>query len=342
VTEQLPGATAANRTVTDHPGAWRSVEFHDRVRAWVDERLEARGIRLTGEWSQPHARPWSSAIRLGSTAGPVWFKVNGAGTRHEPALLRLLADRVPALVPEVIAVSTDRGWSLTRDAGPMLREALPPSESWRAWESVVREYAAAQLELADARDAVRGAGVAEVSPATLPLLARRLVAELGKLPVGVGGLTFEDTRGLRAMLPRLDGWCAELDASPVPDSLQHDDLHSGNICWSGPAAATVIDWGDASWGSPVATLLCTLASLARAANVSTDSAPVLRVRDAYLEAFTTLATRAELVHLVDLAVRAGCVTRALSWRAAMRDVPASGHEEWEFPVRSWLLELLSR
>jgi hypothetical protein len=255
--------------------------------------------------------------------------------------MRLLADRVPALVPDVIAVSTDRGWSLTRDAGPKLREALSPPESWPAWESVVREYAAAQLELADARDAVLGAGVAEVSPETLPLLARGLLAELGGLAVEAGGLTLEDARRLEGVLPRLDGWCAELDASPVPESVQHDDLHSGNVCWGGsPPTATVIDWGDASWGTPLATMLCTLASLARAAE-PTDPA-VLRVRDSYLEPFTTWATRSELLHLVDLAVRAGCVARALSWRAAMHDVPAAGHQEWGFPVRSWLLELLTR
>lgn len=323
---------------------WRSAEFHDEVRAWVGERLEHRGVGLTGEWTQPHARPWSSAIRLGTTAGAVWFKVDGPGTRHEPALLRVLAEKVPGLVPDVLAVSTDRGWSLTGDAGPTLREALSPPESFPVWEHVVREYAAAQVQLVTARDAVLGAGVAEVSPATLPQLARGLLAELGRQPVQDGGLTTEQARSLEAHLARLDDWCAELLASPVADSVQHDDLHSGNVCRGGsPAAARVIDWGDASWGSPLGTMLCTLASLADAAGTaSSHSAPVLRVRDAYLEPFTTYAARPELVHLTDLAVRTGCVVRALSWRAALLGVPASAQEEWEFPVRSWLLELPHR
>lgn len=321
---------------------WRSAAFHDEVRDWAGERLASRGIELTGEWSQPRARPWSSAVRLGSTAGPVWFKVNGAGTRHEPALVGLLADRVPGLVPEVLAVCADRGWSLTRDAGPTLRQALSPPDSWRAWETVVHEYATAQVQLADARDAVLGAGVAEVAPGTIPRLARELVDELARVPAHDGGLAEDEALRLHAALPRLGGWCAELDASSVPDSVQHDDLHSGNVCWGGPlTGAKVIDWGDASWGSPLATMLCTLASLADAAGLPPDEEPMLRVRDAYLEPFTGYAARPELVHLMNLAVRAGCVTRALSWRAALLEVPTSTHAELGFPVRSWLLELLT-
>jgi hypothetical protein len=47
-------------------------------------------------------RPWSSAVRLATSAGPVWFKVNGPGTAHEPALVRLLHERLPTLLPEVL------------------------------------------------------------------------------------------------------------------------------------------------------------------------------------------------------------------------------------------------
>lgn len=324
------------------PQAWTGAAFHSEVRSWVGERLDARGIRLTGEWSQPHARPWSSAIRLGTSAGPVWFKVNGAGTRHEPALLQLLGERLPGLVPEVLAVALDRGWSLTGDAGPLLRAVLPASESWAPWEAVAREYAAAQVELSEARGAVLATGVAEVSPTTIPGLARELVAELGGVPMQEGGLTGEQSDRLGAALSRLDAWCAELAASPLPDSVEHGDLHSANVCWSGSAAsARILDWGDTTWGTPLVTLLTTQASLARHAGVPLGSAPVIRVRDAYLEPFTTYADRAELVRLAGLAARTGCVSRALAWRAALQGVPRAGHGQWGFPVRVWLLDLLA-
>jgi len=168
---------------------WTSAAFHEEAAAWAGERLGELGVTLTGDRAQPHARPWSTAIRFGSTDGPVWFKANGAGSAHEPALLHLLGERVPGLVPQVLAVSLERGWSLTRNGGPMLREVLAAQESWTAWEGVVSAYAAAQIQLSGARDDVLAAGVPEVSPATLPGLVRGLLADLADRPAHEGGST---------------------------------------------------------------------------------------------------------------------------------------------------------
>ena len=70
---------------------WTSPEFLDSVTEWVRDQATAAGIRLDGDREQPHARPWSSAVRLGSDAGPLCLKVNGPGTAHEPALRTVAA-----------------------------------------------------------------------------------------------------------------------------------------------------------------------------------------------------------------------------------------------------------
>ena len=142
-------------------------------------------------------------------------------------------------------------------------------------------------------------------------------------------------------------WCAELSAVGVPDSVHHDDLHSGNVCWGGSvASARIIDWGDTTWGSPLGTMLGTLNSIAWHAGLfgddgRVDAPEVVRVRDAYLEPFTAYVERATLVRGVQLARRTGCVGKALSYRAALTGAPLSAHQEMEFPVRAWLLELLT-
>jgi aminoglycoside phosphotransferase (APT) family kinase protein len=181
------------------------------------------------------------------------------------------------------------------------------------------------------------------------LAYRRLLAELAAQPTEDGGLTVEHASALEQRLPVYDDRCAELAASPMVDTLQHDDLHSNNVCWPGEvdelSSVRIIDWGDASVGHPFGTMLATLNSIAFHARVLNDDGRiddlhVLRIRDAYLETFADLGSRKELIRWVALARSTGCVTRALAWESALQDAPAGVAAGLEFPVRGWLLELL--
>ena len=144
----------------------------------------------------------------------------------------------------------------------------------------------------------------------------------------------------------LDDWCAELAGCAVPDSVQHDDLHSANVCWPGTAAdARVIDWGDATWGHPLGTMLATLNSIAFHAGTYVDeraaTAPeLLRVRDAYLELFSRFADHADLVAASTWPVVRDASGRRWPTGPLFTEEPLSTHVEMEFPVREWFLALL--
>lgn len=328
---------------------WTSRAFLEEVRAWVAAQLKPRGSRLTGEWEQPHTRVWSSTIRIETTEGRVWFKVNASGTAQEPRLLALLDELRPGLGPEVIAYDDARAWSLIRDGGPMLRSRAEPDALWDYWERLLPRYAEAQLVLASHQNRFLATGVPDRGPARLPLAYRRLLAELAAQPTEDGGLTVEHASALEQRLPVYDDRCAELAASPMVDTLQHDDLHSNNVCWPGEvdelSSVRIIDWGDASVGHLFGTMLATLNSIAFHARVLNDDGRiddlhVLRIRDAYLETFADLGSRKELIRWVALARSTGCVTRALAWESALQDAPAGVAAGLEFPVRRWLLELL--
>lgn len=320
---------------------WSGVAFQEAAQVWVEAVCEEVGLALTGAFEQPHCMPWSSAFSFQSNDGSLWFKVNAVGTRHEPALVGVLAQLVPDLMPTVLATDPERGWSLTRDAGPTLRSTAPPDQLWTDWEGIVGRYAEAQVQLAHDVPALLATGVPEVTPATLPTLFAELVDRLSKRDVALGGLADAQTRTLQDRLPAYEELCVELAESGVPSSIQHDDLHSSNICWAGSVeSARVIDWGDASVGHPLGTMLCTLNSIAHHAMCEVEDPRVARVCDAYLEPFTRYASLSALRRCVTSARTTGCVTRALSWRSALLKQPVSISAGLEFPVRGWLLELL--
>jgi len=192
-------------------------------------------------------------------------------------------------------------------------------------------------------------GAPDRGPVQLPLEFDRLLDKLASQPIEQGGITRQQAAMLERVLPAYEGRCAELAASPIPDSLQHDDLHSNNVGWPGEMAdlssVRIIDWGDASIGHPFGTMLATLNSIAFEACVPVDErqfhdSRLLRLRDAYLEPFSSLCGVEELRWLVGLARSTGCVTRALAWERALQEAPLSVIAKYEFPVRSWLLELL--
>jgi hypothetical protein len=92
-------------------------------------------------------------------------------------------------------------------------------------------------------------------------------------------------------------------------------------------------------------MLATLNSIAFHARVLNDDGRMddphlVRIRDAYLEPFAGLGSREELIRWIALARSTGCVTRALAWKSALQDAPAAVVAALEFPIRSWLLELL--
>ena len=221
------------RTVRDPVELWTSRAFVEEARAWVAVQLAPRGIRLTGEWAQPHARVWSSTIRFETTEGRVWFKVNANGTAYEAALVALLGELRPGLAPEVLAHDDARAWSLTRDGGPVLRSIAEPDALWGYWGRLLPRYAEAQLALAEHKHRLVTTGIPDRGPAQLPVECRRLLDVLAARPTEDGGLTREEAFALQNLLPVFDDRCAELAASPMRDSLQHDDLHSNNVCWPG-------------------------------------------------------------------------------------------------------------
>ena len=303
---------------------WTSPAFGGQARAWVAERLAPLGVGADGG-RRAAARP--AVVQrdpLRDHPGRVWFKVNGTGTRHEATLVRELDRLVPGLVPEVLAVDAARGWSLTRDAGRVLREAVPADALWGAWERLLPRYAEAQVALSGHRDELLATGITEVSPATVPGLARQLLDELAATPEDEGGLTPEQAAAAGAGAARC--WTTGARSSPargVPDSVQHDDLHSANVCWPGTAAdARVIDWGDATWGHPLGTMLATLNSIAFHAGTYVDGRPATDPGAAagagrLPRAVHRFAAHADLVRGVDLARRTGCVGKALAYRAAL-------------------------
>ena len=282
-----------------------------------------RSLRLTGDAEHVRRRPWATTARVGQ----VWLKACGAGTRHEAPLLGALLWWGAPHVVLPLAVDAVHGFVALPHSGELLRDL---GRDAQPWPELLSQHAALQRRLeAHAHDAV-GLGLPDLRPDRLPAALDALLSRTA-LP--------DDLRAaVVAVQRRLAGRSALLDAAPVRPSVQHDDLHDGNVVVDAAGAMRVVDWGDASVGHPFGVLLVALRSLAP----TLGPADVARLTDGYLEAWTDVADRAALRELVDAAQAVQPLARALAWERALQDADAAEREPWGDPVARWLGVLVER
>jgi len=307
---------------------------------WVAAQLDRHGLRVTGVAGAPRDRPWSTVLPVPTSGGTVWFKANAAGTVYEPRLLGALANWRAPHVLTPLAVDAERAWSLLPDGGTTLRETLARRPDLRHWERLLSDYADLQRALAVRVSDLPALGVPDLRPAAMPGHLAALLADGDALLLGLpGGMSEQTLTRLRGMEEEYAGWCARLDDSGIPPSLQHDDLHDGNV-FVRPGGYAIFDWGDAVVAHPFGSLLVALRSIAARFGLPPGSAELRRLRDAYLEPWSEGRETAELAEVVDLAVHVATVGRALCWQRALAGVAGPERAEHAEAVPGWLEELL--
>jgi hypothetical protein len=317
---------------------WRDPDWRDGALAWAEEQLTGHGLALDGEPEQPHVRVWSTAFRLPLRGGgAAWLKAPGAGSAHEVPLSGVLGTYAPDAVLVPLAVDPGRRLLLLPDGGARLRTA---GSSAATWASLLQAYAALQRGLVGRADELLALGVPDLRPAALPALVDDLLADDESQLVGrPGGLDLEVRARVRADLSAYAAACHVL-ADGVPATVQHDDLHDGNVFVAGDRYR-FFDWGDASVAHPFLSLLVALASARQVLGLPEGSPVLRRLRDAYLEPWSDLGGRRELREQCDLALRVAPLARALSWRRILLGVHPDERGEWQTSVPGWTAEHLA-
>ena len=268
-------------------------------------------------------RPWADVWRVDADDGRWWLKVNKAMTVYEPPLLALLGRTGSDLLADAV-IHPDRPWSLVRDAGRSVRDQHRGADQ----ETIIGFWCALMPAYADLQRitevaGLRAVGVPDLTPSKLVEQFDELLADRRWFTVEANPeITQTELARIRASRLALAHAAAELETG-VPGTIQHDDLHDGNV-FLDTDRTRVIDWGDAVIAHPFATLRVTLDVLATVLDLPPDSAPLLQVRDAYLEPWLVAGeSRADLVRQCDLAIRTGGLIRAVGWARALGD-PSSG------------------
>jgi hypothetical protein len=275
----------------------------DEIDAWVRTHL-----RPAGPLELVHDTPWSRVWRVplpGDAAA--WFKACAPVQAFEPRLTAALYRRWPDRIVEVIAHDEERAWLLLSDGGtPVGAFGNSPD----AWAAALPLYAELQQgEVAHAGEHLDG-GVTDRRLVRLPELYDDMVGR--ELP-----LAPEEHDVLRRFAPSFARLCAELAGREIPETIQHDDLHIGNV-YAKDDRMLILDWGDASVAHPFFSLVVTFQFLEDVNRLEPGDPAFARLRDAY---------------------RVGTFAHAFGW-LRLYDTIAPGKQREEF--FQWLPKILRR
>jgi hypothetical protein len=239
-------------------------------------------------------------LRVPTADGDLFFKAVQPVHRFEAGLTARLAELQPRRVTEVVAVDSERGWFLMRDAGVRLRELVETAADLHHWERLLPEYAQLQIEVAPYAAELLALDVPDERLVVLPDLLREL---LSTRPYGLSG---DELRRAREAVPRFEEMCSTLAEDGLQETIQHDDLHDGQG-FVRDGRYLVFDWGDSCVSHPFHSLTVTLRSIAWKLDLAPGGAELRGLRDVYLEPFGRGA------ELADLAYRTGTIARAIAW-----------------------------
>jgi len=277
--------------------AWTGLEQAPDLLEWIESHV---GPIRALTWQK--VRPWSWVASVETADGLAWFKEVSPALASEPALTEVLAQRVPHAVPEVIAAEGTR--LLMRDAGPHLGQFIRQSGKAPALvlEDAVARFAELEVSLAPFASDLPAF---DARPETLARSFGDTVEPL----VGALGDT-------------------------IPFSLVHVDLFKKNVCIR-RSDVVFLDWALSAYGHPFCGIHTILRTLVTDFRALPGGPEVLRVRDAYLEPWTSYAPMRELRRIFAAANPLGALCRVLRLRLLLESVPgelrgayADGPDKW--------------
>ncbi len=313
----------ANLERQEQKSPWESLGWFATVTTWIDEQLAGLGYTPSAPFEQVRTNFWSTAFRIPTTTDILYFKASTSIFAFEPELTEMLSRLVPAHVPPVLVVDKQRHWMLMRDGGVPFRSG--PHHPDRSVEEI-RQYAELQIALAPHIESLKATGCPDQRLHLLPRLYEEVLAATPLLHIDEPkGLSRHEYEQLLAYTPQLKEMCAELASYHIPESLEHDDLHTGNVLANGESYV-FFDWGDACLAHPFCSMFIALRDAKY--RLKYDDEALARLRQAYLSAWTTYAPMEDLQHAFALAHRLGSLYRALTWYRLLSHM--APEERWRF------------
>lgn len=321
---------------------WQKEDWSNETENWIIKSLQKHNIELTSTPVNIHSAPWSMVYKVPTNKDIYYFKALCPALKHEPILTQQLAIWHPNRVQSVLEIDSERGWMLMPDGGGTLRQLIEVTPSLNYWKKIIPTFARFQQSMIPHLQELSSLGVRDRRLQLLPILYQRLIADQESMCIGKpDGLTHEECKKLKRVVPIVQQLCKNLTTIGIPETLQHDDFHDGNI-FATYNDFKFFDWAESFISHPFFSMVVTLRSIAYRFKLDENSHELRKLEDLYLSEWQAYAPLNRLREGFELAMVLGRVNRALTWHMVVSSLPEPYRSNEADAVPGWLQLFLEK
>ena len=284
---------------------------------------------------QHKLRPWATVWRVVADDAVFYAKRNCAAQDFEARLLVELTRLSPARVVPLTGADLQRGWLITPDQGPLFGDRVA-HDDLAAWCRLVAEAMQLQRDLTGHADTLVAAGLTVQAPEDAEEYVAERVAVLAALPSDdPRRLGPDEAARVRACLPSVRAWSAEVADLGLPLALQHNDLHEHNA-FDTAEGLRFFDFADSLLADPLGALLVPFNVLADRLGAAPNDVRLRRVADAALEVWSDVAPLPALRAAMPAALQLGRLGRVESWHRIAASLPPDALGDVAGAAAAWL------
>lgn len=288
---------------------WSRAGWFSTAAAWIGQEMERLEIQATGPVEQVRAWARSCTLRAPTSQGWLYFKAVPPHFASEPIITRILEQRHPGSIPQVLAMDVDKGWMLMRDFGGRPLNLVPDIAHW---ETALAHYAEIQRDIAQHVAALVAIGCPDRPVDQLVAQIDRFLGDRAALLPGTpDDLTEAEAAELAGCAHTLKVLCYDLLEYQVPLSLEHGDFWAGNVAMLDTQDYVYFDWSDISITHPFFDMLFFLADIERFFPAVPDARE--RLLRAYLRPWTDLETIEDLLDAMRIALPLAALHHAMTY-----------------------------
>lgn len=319
---------------------WVQPTWLEQASHWIERELHRQGIKRIGSIEQPHIRHWSTILRIPTSIGNIYFKAVIPNLVYEAVLIQTLYHWYPDCIPQILAVNKEQGWLLMSDGGMRLRESLKTEDDIQCWADSLPIYVQLQKQSVQHLDELLELGVPDRRLATLPIKFQALLTNPELLGLNrPDGLSLEEYQRLQDSVDRMEQLCEDLAKFGIPQTLDHGDLHDGNV-FIRDGYYRLIDWGDSSVTHPFFTLHSIYFSLKQRFGIERSSFWFKQIKEFYLQSWTEYNTKEKLEAAFDLAQQLSLIPSALRWLPVLSGMDKVTRNKYSEAIPNLMREFL--